>query len=414
MKKIISLSSGCKVTYPTVTPKNWKTGGKELLLKVWTINYYFTDPLLQKQYPNGKRYRIKGMNDFKTLGERREATQILIDGLVSKLVNENWNPITKKYMEVKNSINQNSTLIDSLEYYLKIKKISDSYRTDITSMVKFLKVSIHALQLQYKSISQIARKDIKALLRHQQETRNISNYKYNKYKAQLSALFGDMIEDEVLEHNPTYKIKKLTTDKLLREILTEEDRKRVHFHLKSKYYTFWRFMMIFYSSGSRVSEILQVQVKDVNINKLEFKVFIKKGQQHKEVLKPINKNFAHLWLEVINEQKGNTTTLNPNDYLFSKGLSKGKKPIRYEQITRRWKTHVKNQLNITADFYSLKHLYGDKISEQLDIAHAQKLNSHTSSKMMKEHYAVNEKQRTINRLKNVDASFYESESKLSS
>jgi len=52
-------------------------------------------------------------------------------------------------------------------------------------------------------------------------------------------------------------------------------------------------------------------------------------------------------------------------------------------------------------------LYSDKISEQLDIAHAQKLNSHTSDRMMKEHYAVNEKQRTINRLKNVDASFYE-------
>lgn len=409
MKKIISLSNGCSATYPTPIPKNWKTASKEALLKEWIIYYYFFDPLHQEQYPRGKRVRIKGMNEFKTLGERREATEILINGLESKLVSSHWNPITKKYMEPENSINQNSSLVDSLEYYLKIKRISDSYRTDITSMLKYLKISIYALQLQNISIRQITRKDIKATLRHQQETRNISNYKYNKYKAQLSALFGDMIEDELLEHNPTYKIKKLTTEKRLREILTKEDSKRVYFHLKSNYYTFWRFMMLFYSSGSRVAEMLQVQVKDVDLNKLEFKVFIKKGQQHKEVLKPINKNFAHLWSEIISEQNGDKLEINPNDYLFSKGLSKGKKTIRYEQITRRWKTHVKNQLKITADFYSLKHLYSDKISEQLDIAHAQKLNSHTSDRMMKEHYAVNEKQRTINRLKNVDASFYDDE-----
>ncbi|WP_028887616.1 tyrosine-type recombinase/integrase [Tenacibaculum ovolyticum] len=407
MKKIISLSSGCSATYPSVIPKNWKTAGKDSLLKDWTIYYYFEDPLHKKQYPKGKRIRTKGMNEFKTLGERREATEILLQGIVDKLVNNHWNPISKNYMQNNDAIDGNKSLLDSLKYYSKIKKASKSYRENIKSMIGFVEVSIYALQLQYKSVNTVTRKDIKAILRHQQETRDISNYRYNKIKSQMSSLFVEMVEDEVIEHNPTYGIKKLIVDSRLREILTEEDRKRIHYHLKSNFYTFWRFMMIFYSSGARITEILQVQVKDVNLSKLEYKVFIKKGQLHKEVIKPINKNFFYLWAEVINEQNTNSIEANPNHYIFSRGLSKGEKSIRYEQITRRWRVHVKEKLGITADFYSLKHLYSDKISEQLDIAHAQKLNSHTSDRMMKEHYAVNEKQRTINRLKNVDASFYD-------
>ncbi|CAL2074817.1 hypothetical protein [Tenacibaculum sp. 190524A02b] len=43
-KNKLILSNGCSSTIPKVTPKNWKTGGKELLEKEWKIQYYFRNP----------------------------------------------------------------------------------------------------------------------------------------------------------------------------------------------------------------------------------------------------------------------------------------------------------------------------------------------------------------------------------
>ncbi|CAL2077764.1 protein of unknown function [Tenacibaculum sp. 190524A02b] len=40
----LKLSNSCKSSIPVVTPKNWKTGGKELLEKEWKIQYYFRNP----------------------------------------------------------------------------------------------------------------------------------------------------------------------------------------------------------------------------------------------------------------------------------------------------------------------------------------------------------------------------------
>ncbi|CAL2077291.1 Site-specific recombinase XerD [Tenacibaculum sp. 190524A02b] len=406
-KNKLILSNGCSSTIPKVTPKNWKISGKESIEKDWVIHFYFRDPLFKDKYPNGKQVRIKGMNEYKTLGERREATQILLEGISDKLIKHRWNPITEEYMNEDALADESSTMIDCLRYYLKEKKISKDYRSDINSMINFLEVSINSLGLQFTSVSEIKRKDIRAVLKHQQQTRGISNNRYNKYKAQMSGLFDDMIEDEVIEYNPVDKIKPLPVEKKLREILSDKDRKRVYVHLKENYYTFWRFMMIYYASGARVKELLNVQVKDVDIYALEFKVTIQKGGKPKEVLKPINKSVVSLWIEVINEQNTDRLTINPKHYLFSRNLQKGIKPIRYEQITRRWKEHVKNKLGITADFAALTHLYADNIAAKLDIKHAQRLRSHTTDRMMKQHYAVNEKQRQMDRLKNVNNPFYE-------
>jgi len=110
-------------------------------------------------------------------------------------------------MQNNEAIDGSKSLLDSLNYYAKIKQASKSYTANIKSMIGFVEVSIYVLQLQYKSVNTVTRKDIKAILRHQQETRDISNYKYNKIKSQMSSLFVEVVEDEVIEHNPTYGIK---------------------------------------------------------------------------------------------------------------------------------------------------------------------------------------------------------------
>ena len=77
----------------------------------------------------------------------------------------------------------------------------------------------------------------------------------------------------------------------------------------------------------------------------------------------------------------------------------------HEQITRRWKRHIKDKLGIEADFYSLKHLNTDETAALLDLGDAAAHNSHTSTVITLKHYAFGEKARQQERIKKVGNSF---------
>ncbi len=417
MSKQIQLKNGCSASIPAVTPANWKTGGKELLLKDWRIQYYFYDPRFKDSmsFKNGrKQVRVKGMNEFKTLIERRAATQFILDEINKILKFENFNPITGLNMRGNFNIGSHTLFPLALEYAFENYKTSKNRKTNVRSMLKYIGQSICRVGLEHVPINSISRKNIKDLLRDQEQVRGISEDRYNKYLSMLSPLFDILIEDEAIDNNPTVKIKKYIIVRQPREVLTDEEKIIVSNHLKQNFYTFWRFMMIFIYSGAREVELLRVKVKDVDLKKSEYKVLIKKGRLNAIVTKPINNQISYLWKEILNESKkeGNTAIFSkPDDYVFSKGLVWGKSSISRAQITRRWKVHVKDKLGITADFYAFKHAYLDKVSEVLSINDAQKLASHTSDKMLRKHYAMGEGQRQIERLKEVEIPFFESAGK---
>jgi integrase len=89
----------------------------------------------------------------------------------------------------------------------------------------------------------------------------------------------------------------------------------------------------------------------------------------------------------------------PDDYIFAAGLKPGMEPINRDQITKRWKKHVKVRLGIQADFYSLKHLHLDEIAALSGLDQAAAMASHTSASITLKHYAVNEVQRRNEQLK---------------
>ena len=93
-----------------------------------------------------------------------------------------------------------------------------------------------------------------------------------------------------------------------------------------------------------------------------------------------------------------------DDYIFSTGLVPGPKQLKYNAIRLRWKRNVKTMLNITADFYSLKHLNLDETTELLSLEDAARMANHKGTKMVSSVYAVGEKQRQFEKLKKVSNS----------
>lgn len=398
------LANNCYCSEPSVTPKNWKSGGKSLLQKDWRIQYYFYDPNQSDPAKQKKQVRIKGMNEYKTLVKRRAVTELILEEIQRDLFKLNYNPITDRYMnDFELGIDHSSYLMDALKYALEQKEASHKYKQDIKYTLKFVEVSVNSLGLGLLFLGDIQRKHIRAILKHQQQTRGISNHRYNKIKAMLGALFDVLIDEDIIENNPTYKIKKLQEVKKIRRVLQDHEIEKISEHLKPRYYTFWRFCEIFRYSGSRVSELLKVQVKDVDLNLMEFKVTVRKRNQPTQEKKAININVIHLWRELLSEV-GSEKVLDRNFYIFSKGLTLGKSSIRNDQINKRFRLHVKKQLGIEADFYTYKHNYSDKIDALLGAEEAQRLNSHKGDRMLQKHYALSRGDRKLEKLKFADVS----------
>ena len=91
---MISLPNNCNCSELTVNPKNWKTCKISAIARNWQIHYYFYDNSVNKR----KFVLVKGMNKFKTLTERREATSQLIQNEITNLMDKGYNPISGKFV----------------------------------------------------------------------------------------------------------------------------------------------------------------------------------------------------------------------------------------------------------------------------------------------------------------------------
>jgi site-specific recombinase XerC len=337
----------------------------------------------------------------KTALERQELTRALIDLEMTELKGLGYNPIREKHVALQSSlhlIHPDSPFPVALAAAFQKGNYTGRTLTDVRSVLKYVDKACVLLGFDYIAIKDIRPAHVLLLLEQcgKIKARWTANT-YNAYKKYLSILFGQLIQHQAVEFNPIRDIKKRKTTKQLREILTPEECVHIDGFVKGFDVNLWRFIHIFFHSGSRTTEILRVQGEHVNLKKQKVKFLILKGQQYEWVERTIKDIALPLWKHALEGCNG-------KDFVFSKGLKPGANMIRAEQISRRWRTHVKKKLGIDCDFYSLKHLNTDQTASLLDMQAASAHNSHKSTRITMT-YAVNEKQRQHERLKTLQNSF---------
>jgi integrase len=201
-----------------------------------------------------------------------------------------------------------------------------------------------------------------------------------------------------IKSNPAMEIERLKAVKKIRRTTSADERKKINDYLVKHAYAFWRFIQIFFHSGSRESELMRLRARDVNLQKQTFICLVKKGRDYREHEGIIKDSVLHLWKEILENCK-------PDQYLFSKGLLPGDHPIRPDQVGRRWALHVKKKLKIQADLYSLKHTNTSAIAGILSDEDAARLNKHTTTAMVVNIYDVERKDRQAERIKRVNNEF---------
>ena len=393
------LPNGCRIGKMTVHPKEWETTTK--ISCDWYFSYRFYDDSFSDKYPKGRQVFVKGMNDNFNLKQRREITKGLIKLELNKLINEGYNPITKK---IQKSItlrvpNGDIGFTEALELSYSLIQAAEKTKVNVNSTLGFFKKSIVDLGYNELKISEVKRFHIRMAIDNQEKFKKVwSTNQYNVTRKYLSMLFSGLVELEILEYNPITDLNKRKHIQKGRRVLNEEEKKTINGKLKSENYRLWLFSKIFFHSGARIAEFRRLQLKHIDLNKQTVIFIVLKRNQPCEIEKPIKSVAIKYWLEWI----GNNN--NPEDYFLGKELKVDSQPCREERITKLWKKIAKKKLGIENDFYSLKHTNTDELSEMIGIENAMKLNSHTNTKTT-EIYAVNEKKRQNEIIKNIDNDF---------
>lgn len=404
---MILLPNGCSCSNISVHPRNWKTKKASLKIK-WYIFYRFYDPMFKDdpKYKGNKLVVLKGIDKYTDLEQRQQVVQAMLDNELELLTKFAYNPITGEKtipQEVEYIIDPCTPFLPALRKATENLSVADSTMIELDMVIRCIEGPAKQIRIDTLAIKDITRKHIRRLLDQCKRVHDHwSAHKFNRYRSCLMILFSELQELEATEIDPVTKVKKQKTTKRLREVLTDEQRVKINAYLKPRFYTFWRLIQIFFHSGGREAEMLQLKVKDVNLKNQTYKLLIKKGKQQ-EKLKTIKDSVLPLWTELIEKA-------DPEYYVFSEGLVPGPKTIRREQITRRWKQHVKDKLGVTADFYALKHLNTTAVVKVMSkrekaLQIAASLNSHESTAMVKNIYDVEAEQSEHEILKSVNNEF---------
>lgn len=365
---MLNLPNNCRAGKISVHPANWRTIRASIKIH-WYITYRYFDDNLHVS----KKVIIKGMNEFHDLKLRQSATQLLIEDEMFMLQDQGYNRITKSYhCETEGEITAHTNFLKALNFVFEKIKLSACSRMDMKSCLKYIIQAIEKLHYDRYNIGDIKRRHIKLILdKCGQIKEKWSPNTFNQYRKNLSILFAQLVEFDAVDANYVRDIKKQKSLQKIRSTLTRDQRDEVSRHLLKIDYDFWRFMQIFFHSGIRITELLSIKKEDVDLTRQRFKVIIKKGQSYKEEWRVIKDVAYDFWKEIF-DMAGD------KEILFSVGLIPGKNVIRREQITRRWRRHVKHKLGFTADFYSLKHSNLDEVSEMAGIEIARKIAGHTN------------------------------------
>jgi integrase len=416
-------ANGCARSEIKVTPSNWNTR-KASCKKKWKIYYRYYDPVFKGTDLWGKQIQIRGMNDKKDIVGRQAKTKILLADEIRMLDEQGYNPITNTFYTASNGmvieeITPSMPFIEALRKAHPMLTCCEEMKIDVGRIIEALEAAAgklydQTIQKPYISlkVSQVSRKHYIYLFKQcGKDNPNFSAYRQNKYRTSLMMLYKKLLAVEAVEADPISSIPiEKTGVKKKPKLLSETERLIIDTNLRAWDYPFWRYMRIFFRSGCRSSELLDLKPMHVDIEAQEFTITVRKGKEYREDIRPIADDVLHLWVELLEEAR-------PGDYLFGTSFKPGSTRQYRDAPTKKWNKYVTNDpgqydplgqgwgLGIKKQFYKLKHLNADIIAGKIDIKAAAAADGHADIATTKKHYAINEEVRERERLKRTRVDF---------
>lgn len=306
-------------------------------------------------YEDGQKpftYRRR-LNRFKSEKERKQIEKLLLKQMQELLDEKDYNPRTKQYMFKEGQITKYSSAKEALEFALSKKEFTPEHRTNVSGDLKRFTEALENQNLDYLKIKDIELLHVKQCL----ESLKLTNYSYNKAKVHISSLFTDLVDMGCVAVNPCTGIKAKQHIVQKKELFTDAELLTIDNHIKTHHPHFYNFFKIFFFSGCRVPEILGLKNTDVNLDKAEFTIMLKKGQLYEREKRAITVDALPYWESQME------TAIFDDDFVFSFFYAPGSEEMHRSYIYKFWKAKVMTPTKIDKSIYVLKHTFLDKVED---------------------------------------------------
>lgn len=226
-------------------------------------------------------------------------------------------------------------MVDSFFKYLQYEKRYSprtliSYQTDLSQFSKFIKEAYEEEHPELASYG-IIRAWIVSLVESKIDPRSI-----NRKIACLRSFYKFCLKQEVIEKSPMLKIKILKTKKKLPHFVNENDMTQLLDHVTfSDDYEGWRDKLIielFYGTGIRLSELIGLKERQVNLRERTIKVL---GKRNKERVIPFAKNLVHI-IETYLKMRKKEVEEKDHGFLFVTSKGDQLYPMAVYRVVRKY------------------------------------------------------------------------------
>lgn len=333
-------------------PKIYDAGGD--LSKRWFVYYSFRNPLsgkLERQTPI-----YAGVNEYKTLGERREAVRNLLKSVKSILKN-GFNPYNDEpYHEEKNL-----TIANAVQLILNLKKnqyTPASYRDFKSRILRFQKWLFENGYFG-RLITDVTKKTVINYLNHVQIESSASNR--NNARNNLSAFFAALEEQDIINANFVTSIAKLKTRPERHKTYSQKNENDID-KLLQKDPVLNLFVKFVSYNFLRPIEVVRLQVCDIHLK--ERKLFVRAKN------KPVK---IKIIPEILAEEIIKHCDLDslPSEHYFFTVTGFGhewhtEENNRRNYFSKRFKT-LKKKVGLNKDYglYSFRHTFIAKLYHEL-------------------------------------------------
>lgn len=264
---------------------------------------------------------------------------------------------------------KNLNLFDSFLSYIELEKeysknTISSYKNDLDDFKEFLtKIDKDPIEIDKKDIFNYLVFLSKKKLKPASLRRKISA---------LRSFYKFLIREELIENDPTIDLTLPKRDKVLPDVISVEEIEKLINIIPEKGFKGKRdraLIELLYSSGLRVSEIINLKINEIDLKNGYLKCF---GKGSKERIVPFGSFAKDLLIEYIEERDKNNIN---SDLLFV--TKKGKKIVRQEinNILNRYAK--KSKLKKKIHPHMLRHSFATHLLERgADLRSVQELLGH--------------------------------------
>lgn len=177
--------------------------------------------------------------------------------------------------EVNLTVTGREEFLSLIKTYVMVKKMEGL--SDLTINNYFLHLKSFVMTTN-KFPAEVTSNDVRLYLYHYQNCRKISNRSLDKVRSAICAFFRWAASENYIPRNPTETLKPIKYEEKPRKAIDQVDLELMRRGCKTNREL--AILEVFYSTGCRVSELINLKIDDINWITREVKIF-GKGQKHR-------------------------------------------------------------------------------------------------------------------------------------